>query len=98
MSGAGFFLLPFGVHSCQVGLCEIRCRALPNQVPDSYVWGLSLLVEVVLELGRLTCNSRLDPLVITFHCLLVIVLHTLGPARVLLLEDLGLSEGPPRCV
>ena len=31
MSGAGFFLLLFGVHSCQVGLCEIRCR-VPSQL------------------------------------------------------------------
>ena len=57
MSGAGSFLLLFGVRSCQAGLCEIRYRALPNWVPASHAWDLSLLAEAFLELGRQACNS-----------------------------------------
>ena len=51
------FLLMFGARSCQVTLGGIRYKALPNWVPVSHVWGLSLLVEVSLEPGRQDCNS-----------------------------------------
>ena len=57
MGGAGILLLPFGVHSCQVGLCGIQYKALSNWVPASHVRDLSLLAEAFLEPGRLACNS-----------------------------------------
>ena len=46
------FPLPFEAHSCQVGLSVIRYKVPPSWVPVSHEWGLSLLVEVFLALGR----------------------------------------------
>ena len=97
MSGAGFFLLLFGVCSCQVGLCGIRYRALPNWVPVSHVWGLSLLAEIFLEPGRQACNSW-----VFGHSILLSFCdspqYALGPAYAFLLGDPGLGEEPLRCV
>ena len=87
MSGARFFLLLFGVRSCQAGLRVIRYRALPNWVPASHVWGLSLLVEVFLEPGRQACSVWVDPLVIVSCYLSVKVLNTLQDLLTLFFQE-----------